>query len=107
MFWILNTHMCAHTHTHTDWRENSDRLNSATILDILVPWEAQDESDNPKLNPLMEPQGKGRSVRSPTMVSGGREMPRPDPTLPATPGEQGLAGPLRGGSPAGLNLVAD
>lgn len=103
MFWILNTLMCAHT--HNDWREISDQLHAATILDILVPWEAKDESDDPTLNPLTEPQGKGRSDRSPTMVSRGREMPRPDPTLPATPGEQRLAGPLRGASPAGLNLA--
>lgn len=98
-----HTHMCAHA--HTDSGGNSNQLNSTTILHILVPWEAEDKSDDPKLNPLTKPQKRRSEAGSPRMVSSGREMSRPDPTLPATPGEQQLAGPLRGGSPAGLNLA--
>lgn len=76
-----------------------------TLLHILVPREAEAKSDDPKLNPLTKPQKRRSEAGSPRMVSSGREMSRPDPTLPATPGEQQLAGSLRGGSPAGLNLA--
>lgn len=70
-----------------------------------MPWEAEDKSDDPKLNPLTKPQKRRSEAGSLRRVSSGREMSHPDPTLPATPGEQQLASPLRGGSPAGLNLA--
>lgn len=60
LFWIPNTRVCAHRHAMTQKRK-WDSLNSSTILHTLAPWEAEDESDNPKHSPLMVQQGGGES----------------------------------------------
>lgn len=55
MFWILNTLMCAHTRTMTSERFQISYMQPP----FWISWEAKDESDDPTLNPLTEPHGKG------------------------------------------------